>query len=59
VLRAALLHARARLGALVETLDALRLPAVAADEADMSAAPEIHVTETELEGELAARDETA
>ncbi|MDB4932686.1 MAG: hypothetical protein JWM10_5170, partial [Myxococcaceae bacterium] len=32
---------------------------VAGEPGDMSAAPEIHVTETELEADLAARDETA
>lgn len=56
VLRAALLLARDRLSALLASLDALApLPS----ESDMSAAPEIHVSETELEGELTARDETA
>lgn len=59
VLRDALVRARDRLTALVSSLDALRPPDALASDADMSAAPEIHVTETELEGELAARDETA
>ena len=54
-LRGALVRARERLTALVVTLDALR----PIDDPDMSAAPEIHVSETEFEGELAVRDETA
>ena len=56
VLREALVRSRARLAALLATLDALR---PTESDADMSTAPEIHVTETEFEGELAARDETA
>lgn len=59
VLRAALVRARERLAGLLGALDALRPPDRGAEEPDMSAAPEIHVTETELEGDLAARDETA
>ena len=55
VLRAALLQARDRLTALLTTLDALRPPVAP----DMSSAPEILVSETELESELASRDETA
>jgi len=55
VLRAALLQARDRLTALLATLDALRPPVAP----DMSSAPEILVSETELESELASRDETA
>ena len=58
-LRAALVHARERLAGLLDALDALRPPARGVQEPDMSTAPEIHVTETELEGDLAARDETA
>lgn len=58
-LRAALVHARERLAGLLDALDALRPPARGVEEPDMSTAPEIHVTETELEGDLAARDETA
>jgi DNA-binding transcriptional MerR regulator len=59
VLRDALLGARDRLRALLAALDALRPAPAPPAEADMSGAPEIHVTETELEGDLAARDETA
>jgi DNA-binding transcriptional MerR regulator len=59
VLRAALVHARDRLVGLLDALDALRPPVGGVEEPDMSTAPEIHVTETELEGDLAARDETA
>lgn len=59
VLRGALVRARARLVALSSALDALRPPPTAGDGADMSHAPEIHVTETELEADLVARDETA
>lgn len=53
VLRAALLKARERLTALATSLDALTL--VEADEED-PAGPEIRVTETTIEGELAARE---
>ncbi len=55
VLRAALVRARDRLTALLSALDELQAPVAP----DMSTAPEIHLTETELESELAARDETA
>lgn len=53
VLRAALLRARERLTALGASLDALTL--VEADEADEAPAPEIRVTETTIEDDLAER----
>lgn len=53
VLRGALLRARERLTALTSALDALTL--VEAEEADDAPAPEIRVTETTIEGDLAER----